>query len=278
MRPPKHIVRRIIEGIILSRGVIIVIWLLFIVRAWNHGVLRLSTTFRLTDEPGSTADHQLRSFSGPTSIVTFIVASKGRDTLNDTISSIYWQDDPRWEASVIHDGPEPQYDSLCPFQCDPRIKVYTIPKTGLQNFGATIRNYGMTKVRTDWVAFVDDDDQISTDYVTRLVEEIHLDRRLETIIFRMSGMYSNTLRIFPRSEDLMFEENFVGISFALRRTLFEAGFWFQPSHTEDFDLLERIFEARRRMVISPYVTYYVKHVRPTQESIESLPRHYLHRT
>lgn len=274
----KYIVRQIVEGIIPFTGIILLIWLIYILHAWNGGVQSIAKTFGVVEQPAKRTHQQQLQSSGLAPIVTFIVPSKGRDTLNDTLSSIYWQDDPHWEALVIFDGTQPQHDSLCDSQCDPRIKIYTIPKTGLQNFAATIRNYGMMKARTEWVAFVDDDDLVSTDYVTRLVEEIRLDPGIETVVFRMSGMYSNVLHVFPRAEDSVFEKNYVGISFSLRRELFEAGFWFQPSQTEDFDMLEKISEARRRMVLSPHVTYYVRHVRPTPGSVGSLPRHYLHRT
>jgi hypothetical protein len=72
----------------------------------------------------------------------------------------------------------------------------------------------------------------------------------------------------------MFQKNHVGISFAIKRRLFEAGIWFQPSDIEDFTLLKRTFDANKKMVISPYVTYYVKNVRPTDLSVH-YPRYYL---
>ncbi|KAM3568795.1 hypothetical protein VYU27_009092 [Nannochloropsis oceanica] len=56
----------------------------------------------------------------------------------------------------------------------------------------------------------------------------------------------------------MFKRDRVGISFAIKRQLFESGLWFEPSQTEDFDLLKRIFESDYDMVISPYVMYYVR--------------------
>lgn len=64
---------------------------------------------------------------------------------------------------------------------------------------------------------------LSTNNFTRLVEVIRLDARVETVIFRISGMYSNVLCIFPRPEDSIFKIDNVGISSSLRRDLFEAG-------------------------------------------------------
>lgn len=279
MGPRTYIVRQMAKWMIPYICLMAILWVLYIGRAWSDQGIALSKAFKIVEKSGGVVHYQQLHYSEPAPIVTFIIPSKGRNTLNDTISSIYWQDDPRWEALIVFDGPQPQYDSSCPYRCDPRIKIYTTPKIGQQNFAASLRNYGMMKACTDWIAFVDDDDLLSTDYVTRLVEEIRMDSQLEAVIFRMSGFYSNALRILPHPEDSMFRKYNVGISFSIKRDLFKAGFWFQPSPTEDFDLLERIWEAKKRMVISPYITYYVRRVRPTGANVgKGLPRHYLHRT
>ena len=97
---------------------------------------------------------------------------------------------------------------------------------------------------------------------------------VEAVVFRMNGVYPDGPHVFPSQEDVMFQKDRVGISFAIKRRLFEAGLWFQPSGREDFTLLERIFHANTKMVISPYVTYYVKNIRPADPSVE-YPRYYL---
>jgi len=66
----------------------------------------------------------------------------------------------------------------------------------------------------------------------------------------------------------MFAKHRVGISIAITRHFFEAGFWFQPSPTEDFNFLERISRANTTMVISPYITYYVMETRLASSSVE----------
>jgi hypothetical protein len=177
---------------------------------------------------------------------------------------------------IVFDGePEHPTSTISPYISDKRIRTYTIPKTGEHNFAGILRCYGMSKVKcSDWFAFVDDDDVLSPDYVARLQEESRLNPLVETVIFRMSCMYTGEIRVIPPKNDLMFQHNFVGISFAIKRQLFEAGFWFQASTAEDFTFLDKIFAAKRKMVISPYVTYYVKDVRPAQERVE-YPRSYI---
>jgi len=210
------------------------------------------------------------------SVVTFIVPSKGRESIYRTIESLINQTDDRWEAVIIFDGGE-QPESLVAnvsYLSDPRIHTYTMPKVGEQNFAAVLRNYGMSKGSSEWLAFVDDDDVLSFEYVARLWEESGLDPLVETIIFRMSGIYSGKLCIYPPESHAMFQLHYVGISFAVKRSVFEAGYWFQPSITEDFEMLKTIFDAQKKMVISPYVTYHVRNERPIDANV-SYPRFYI---
>ena len=66
------------------------------------------------------------------------------------------------------------------------------------------------------VAFVDGDDVLSPDYVTRLLEETLLNTLVETVVFRMSV----GTQALPPKEDVMFAKHRVGISFAITRHLF----------------------------------------------------------
>ena len=131
-------------------------------------------------------------------------------------------------------------------------------------------------VETEFVAFVDDDDTIGAtvsqtsaktpsrfllslpgqSFVKALGEEAMLHPQADAIIFRMSC--SNCFaRIMPREKDTNFYLNYVGISFALRRTLLHK--WsFHESCGEDYDLLARLRHAGHFLVISPYILYFVK--------------------
>lgn len=206
--------------------------------------------------------------AGP--LVTFIIPSQGRPTINDTIESLLAQTDQRWNAVIVFDGE--QEDTLYP--SDPRIRAYTVPKMGQANMGAILRNYGMSQASgSEWFAFVDDDDVLSSDYVTRLLEEVNLNPLVEAIIFRMSraGFPEDVLP--PKDHD-KFHLGYVGISFAIRTELFKSGMGFQPSTVEDFELLERIHKRQAKMVISPHVTYYVKGAGPADVNA-AYPRHYI---
>ena len=213
----------------------------------------------------------VKANAGP--LVTFIIPSQGRPSINDTIESLFAQTEHRWNAVIVFDGD--QGDAH--YRSDPRIKAYTVPKIGQANHGAALRNYGMSKAsRSEWFAFVDDDDVVSSDYVARVQEEVRLNPLVETIIFRMCRAHPGPtdIHVLPPKDHDVFHVGFVGISFAIKAALFQSGFGFQPSGLEDFELLERIHNRQAKMVISPYVTYYVRGARPP-DAKTAYPRKYI---
>jgi glycosyltransferase involved in cell wall biosynthesis len=181
-------------------------------------------------------------------MITFIIPTIKRPTLGRAINSLLQQNNKNWKAIVVFDGVEP-----IDFK-DARIKSIKIQKTGKMNHGGQVRNVGITAADTEWVAFLDDDDTVSKDYVDRFQEELTLNPDAKCIIFRMYNTHSIP-KILPPPEDKNFFEARVGISFALKKDL---NLLFKPSNIEDFRLLEAIRKGRHKMVISPYVTYFVR--------------------
>lgn len=226
-----------------------------------------ATNYRNLTEAGN---HSHVHNSAPP-FVTFIVPSKGRDTLNRTIASLRSQIDTQWSASIVFDGLEESlWMTTSLFWKDERIRSYNTPKIGQHNFGGVLRNIGMSKARGDWLAFVDDDDVLSSEYLVRLKEEVRMNPLLDAVIFRMSREDGT---IFPPPDHRIFSVGRVGISFAIARKLFEEGLRFQPSKNEDFEMLQTLYEMRKRMVMSPYVTYFVRDAHPSTNV--TFPRYYL---
>jgi hypothetical protein len=183
-------------------------------------------------------------------LVTFVIPCKGRSTLNRALESIRNQTNPLWNVVVILDGVDTRpYD-------DHRIHYRLIPKTAHHNFAAQLRNFGIQFARSEWVAFLDDDDAILPSYIDRLQDEIQRDRLVECVIFRMHRTPSPS--ILPKPNSRNFFVNEVGISFAVRKNLFIQGFFFVPGPTEDFVFLDRVRGAGRKVVISEYLTYLVR--------------------
>lgn len=181
-------------------------------------------------------------------MITFIIPTIGRNTLQKTIDSLLKQTNNNWKAIVVFDGvPKIKYE-------DSRIESIIIPKRGKLNHAGGVRNFAIKQVKTEWIGFVDDDDTLGPDYIEKFEEEIKLNSDTQCIIFRMTTVHDKS-GIFPKPQDKNFIKNNVGISFVMKKKL---NLLFEPSGTEDFTLLNKIREQGNKIVISPYVTYFVR--------------------
>ena len=183
-------------------------------------------------------------------MITFIIPSIGRDTLINSIQSIQNQTNENWKLIVIFDGVKSTLD----FQ-DDKIKVFEIEKTGEgTNNAGNVRNDGMQYVDTEWIAFLDDDDTISNDYIQHFIDEQTLFPSMDVLIFRMLNYHC----ILPSNYTDDFYINSVGISFCMKKKIFDEGNLFVPSNKEDFNMLDKIRSNHYHMNISPYLTYFVR--------------------
>jgi glycosyltransferase involved in cell wall biosynthesis len=181
-------------------------------------------------------------------LITFIIPTIGRETLKTTIHSIKNQTRTNWKAIIIFDGIEPNIE-----ENDERISIIKIEKKGRLNYAGRVRNSGIEKVNTEWVAFVDDDDRLTQNYLEVFENEIKDD--LDVLIFRMI----RGKEIIPPREHTDFIKNFVGISFCARTSLFKnENIWFNESPTEDYDILDKFRSNNKNIKISNEVTYIVK--------------------
>ena len=177
--------------------------------------------------------------------ITFIIPSIGRPTLNKTIDSLLAQNKSNWKAIIVFDGVDPINVN------DPRIQCYQISKTGIANHAGRVRNFAIDKVDTEWMAFVDDDDTLSANYLNYFEEEISSDKDADCVIFRMLDKGF----VFPEDKTKKFVINHVGISFAVRKNL---NIKFEPSCTEDFYYLNTIREMKKKIILSSHLTYFVR--------------------
>ena len=197
--------------------------------------------------------------------LTFIIPTIGRDTLIDTVRSLLYQTNDQWKAIVIFDGIEPTLVSI-----DKRISIIKSDnKLGEHvNSAGSVRNYGIQFATTEWIAFVDDDDSISNDYVDIFYWEIETSKSyIELLLFRMldDGQVKPNLNL---DGDLKLQD--VGISFAVKKTKFDQGLVFNASPVEDFNFLSNCVKAGYVLILSPYVTYYVRQYKLVMASNENL--------
>jgi glycosyltransferase involved in cell wall biosynthesis len=117
-----------------------------------------------------------------------------------------------------------------------------------------VRNFGAARVACEWVAFVDDDDVLTPDYVGLALRSIRENPGMDILIFRMKNQDGVVL---PPPGASVFEVNRVGISFCVRREVL-LRFPFRPSPIEDFLFLDRCRSAGCGIVLSPHTTYLVR--------------------
>jgi len=185
--------------------------------------------------------------------LTFIIPTIGRDTLIDTITSLLHQTNDQWKAIVIFDGIDPTIANI-----DKRISIIKSDKLGEHvNSAGNVRNYGIQFATTEWVAFLDDDDSISNDYVDLFYLETETNKSLhiELLLFRMldDGQVKPNLNLVGGLKLMNF-----GISFAVKKTIFDQGLVFTPSPMEDFNFISKCVSSGYVLLLSPYITYYVR--------------------
>jgi glycosyltransferase involved in cell wall biosynthesis len=183
-------------------------------------------------------------------IITFIIPTIGRETLKNTLISLQNQTIENWNAIIIFDGCNQNINNI-----DDRIKIVSCNKLGSNiNNAGLVRNYGIGLANTKWVAFLDDDDVIDENYLEKFYEELELNNGFDVLIFRMNLCG----RVIPSVYTDNFYINDVGISFVVKKEIFDKGIKFIPNGAEDFLLLNQIRKKNYKMIISPYVMYYVE--------------------
>ena len=182
--------------------------------------------------------------------ITFIIPTIGRKTLKYTVESLQNLNVQDWKAIILFDGVKPTLEVE-----DERFKIVTLKKIGKLNHAGNVRNQGIKIADTKWVGFVDDDDTLLPNYLD-IFKDIVNKSNPDVIIFRM---LNSDGRILPPKEDKDFSINNVGISFCLQKKhMIENNIWFSPSSTEDFDLLNKLRNANKNIIISKDIAYIVR--------------------
>jgi glycosyltransferase involved in cell wall biosynthesis len=182
--------------------------------------------------------------------ITFIIPTIGRETLQNSINSLLNQTIKEWNAIIIFDGIKSNI-----MINDDRITIIENKKLGLNiNSAGLVRNFGMSYAKTEWIAFLDDDDIISDDYIEVFYNEIKEYPKTDVLIYRM---YSNG-RIIPKLDSDNFYLCDVGISFIFKKSIYDNGLVFIPDGAEDFLYLDKIRKNGYKIMISPYTKYFIR--------------------
>lgn len=180
--------------------------------------------------------------------ITFIIPTIGRYTLTDSINSLINQTNDNWKAIIIFDGIKNTFDIN-----HKNISFFEIEKKGISiNQASDVRNFGIQKANTKWIAFLDDDDTIAHDYVELFYKENNI-FNFDVYIFRM--IMDN--RIIPNENQNNIQICDIGISFIIKKDIFN-NIKFINSSTEDYDFLSKVQQNNYKIIISNYISYFVK--------------------
>lgn len=176
-------------------------------------------------------------------MITFVIATLNRPTLERAVRSLLEQEDPDWRAIVVGDGVVPSAPE------DRRIRVFAVERLGHPSH---VRNRGVDRVRTRSTAFLDDDDRLTPDYVTCWRKQC---TGADVLVFRMRHPQLGEL-----PQDDCVRHGNVGISFAVRTRLlhstpFRADYLYS---NEDFELLHDLEERGALIRFSPDCCYLVR--------------------
>ena len=232
-------------------------------------ILMFRTSFRRRVLKSVTSDSASEEiFFDP--CVTFVIPSRGRHTLTRALDSLLGQSVSKWKALVLFQSTvatlsaysyPPHCEEYLLYSRDTRIQFVTCPGGTTANCAGELRNFALQFVTTDWVAFLDDDDTLSQDYIRYLLKEMRLNPSAELISFRMFDKTivdaNNLLKVIPEEYATDARRDHIGISFAFRRTHSSSDL-FLKSTTEDYLFIQNFcYDSGRLCILSPYITYYV---------------------
>jgi len=184
------------------------------------------------------------------SLITFIVPSINRPTLDNTIQSLLNQTNPNWKCFVLYDGVDGKKF------IDPRIEIFKLEKLGNKgerhgNAGL-VRNEGIKMCDTEWVGFLDDDDTIHEDYVKTLFEKYDT---YDFVVWRMKTIDG---KIFPELSRNNLIKNRVGISISFKSKIPNMLFD-NNDDGEDFEFVDKLQNTTDNFIITPEIYYNIRH-------------------
>jgi len=184
------------------------------------------------------------------SLITFIIPSINRPTIDNTIQSLLNQTNPKWECFILYDGVEgKKFD-------DPRIKIFNLNKLGKKgerhgNAGL-VRNEGIKMCKTEWIGFLDDYDTIHEDYVKTLFEKY---TSYDFVVWRMK---TTDGKIYPELTRNNIKINRVGISISFKNKFNDALFD-GNGDSEDYEFVNKLKNLTHNFLITPEIYYNVRH-------------------
>ena len=184
------------------------------------------------------------------SLITFIIPSINRPTIDNTIQSLLNQTNPNWNCFVLYDGViGKEFD-------DPRVKTFNLQKLGKKgekhgNAGL-VRNEGIKMCDSEWIGFLDDDDTIDSNYVDTL------NKKYQSYDFVVWRMKTTDGKIYPDLTRNNLIRNQVGISVSFKNK-FPNIIFDNNDDSEDFEFVDKLQNTTNNFIITPEIFYNIRH-------------------
>ena len=128
--------------------------------------------------------------------------------LNRCLKSILNQKYKNIEILIIENGPQKLSEKIIREFNDNRIIYYYIPKADVSN----ARNYGLKKIKGEYVFFVDIDDTITNNAIEELVNTIE-NKNCDAILFNYNKLINNSIQKnnFEYEEGIVYNDKIMNV-------------------------------------------------------------------
>ena len=134
----------------------------------EHGTSAQKQSTNCTNSTNSSIS-EIREISGPAPKISVIVpVYKVEKYLPECIESVLAQTFTDFELILVDDGSPDNSGAICDAYAarDPRVRVFHKENGGV----SSARNLGLDHARGEWIAFVDSDDTVTTDFLQSIAE------------------------------------------------------------------------------------------------------------
>jgi peptidoglycan/xylan/chitin deacetylase (PgdA/CDA1 family)/GT2 family glycosyltransferase len=214
-----------------------------------------------------------RNLTTDFSVSVIIPAFNAVDTLSKTLDCLLAQTYLDWQAIIVDDGSTDQTAAVAQrfVEHDPRILAISQANAGV----SVARNTGIQIAQFSWLLFLDADDWLAPDFLTKMMGELQQHPDYDAVYCDWARITPDERHLranIPSDPELLFEQLACSCTFAIhacvvRKTCVEAVGLFDPvlCTCEEWDLWQRLARSGTKFGVLPEVLAYYR-MRPNSAS------------